>query len=664
MRGQGSQSPPRGETGAAPLGEPGSHPQDPLLDGRLGAIAAAARRTAPLLRVAGPLLLVLLGAVCLRWSWDYGPDSLIDFGRELYIPWRLGSGDTLYLDLVYLNGPLSPYWNALLFRVFGVGLRTLMIGNVLVSGCIAVLLYRLLTTIADRLAATVACAAFVSTLAFTQLGSTANYNFLTPYSHEITHGMLLALLALFALSKRGRFGLAAVAGAGFCLGLVSLTKPEIFAAAAAALGVGLALGCWAERSDKGSVARTFGVFAAAASVPPVVAFGLLVLAMPAETAFHGLIDPWTSIFNSRVSQLEFYRWVQGTDRLETNLARMRMWIVRYALLCMPLAALALAVRKKTRWRWLVAAAVGGLLLLGTGPGPYVTILGFGASSPHPPAMRINEWPHAVRALPLALTRIGQGTLAALLSDRRAGRDTSPAVVRVAFVVFALALLGKIVFNVRLHHYGFALALPGTVALLAALVSWIPRTIDRYGGFGAIFTAGSLGFLLAAAPDVVNIIEQQFATRPYTIGKQGDRFKAGRKASYVATTMREIVRRVQPDETLAVVPEGVMINYMTRRAASTPHNNFMPPELIIYGEERILADFRASPPDYIAVVHKDTTEYGFPLFGQDYAQRFYAWIEANYTRVHRTGKAPLVKTKQFGIDLLKRNAPDQSSSTGG
>jgi hypothetical protein len=158
-------------------------------------VESAARGAAIALRVLGPLLVVALGGACLRWSWEYGPDSLVDFGRELYLPWRLAAGDILYRDIVYLNGPLSPYWNALLFQVFGVGLWTLMVANAVIASAIAVLLYRLLSVIADRLTATVAFAAFMSTLAFAQFGTTANYNFLTPYSHEITHGMLLALLS-------------------------------------------------------------------------------------------------------------------------------------------------------------------------------------------------------------------------------------------------------------------------------------------------------------------------------------------------------------------------------------------------------------------------------------------------------------------------------------
>ena len=117
--------------------------------------------------------------------------------------------------------------------------------------------------------------------------------------------------------------------------------------------------------------------------------------------------------------------------------------------------------------------------------------------------------------------------------------------------------------------------------------------------------------------------------------------------------------------MAVLPEGVMLNYLARRSSSTAHTNFMPPELILYGEERILADFKKSPPDYVALVHKDTTEYGFPLFGKDYGTLLYAWINANYEPVRLIGRRPLKQKNQFGIEIRRRSeATDQSSSTGG
>ena len=47
-------------------------------------------------------------AALLWWSWRRWPDPLVDFGRELYVPWRINAGQVLYRDLASLFGPLSP----------------------------------------------------------------------------------------------------------------------------------------------------------------------------------------------------------------------------------------------------------------------------------------------------------------------------------------------------------------------------------------------------------------------------------------------------------------------------------------------------------------------------------------------------------------------------
>ena len=41
------------------------------------------------------LFVALLAATWLRW-----PDALVDFWRNLYIPWRLSEGALLYTDVV------------------------------------------------------------------------------------------------------------------------------------------------------------------------------------------------------------------------------------------------------------------------------------------------------------------------------------------------------------------------------------------------------------------------------------------------------------------------------------------------------------------------------------------------------------------------------------
>jgi hypothetical protein len=78
----------------------------------------------------GCIWAALLG---LAWSWGTWPDLLVDFGRELYVPWRITAGEVLYRELAYFHGPLSPYFNALLFTVFGVSLRTLLLAFLAVA---------------------------------------------------------------------------------------------------------------------------------------------------------------------------------------------------------------------------------------------------------------------------------------------------------------------------------------------------------------------------------------------------------------------------------------------------------------------------------------------------------------------------------------------------
>jgi hypothetical protein len=86
--------------------------------------------------------------------------------------------------------------------------------------------------------------------------------------------------------------------------------------------------------------------------------------------------------------------------------------------------------------------------------------------------------------------------------------------------------------------------------------------------------------------------------------------------------------------VAALPEGIMLNYLTRRATSLPVINFMMTELIIFGEDRILEDFKARPPEYGMLVHKDTAEWGGGPFGADpkNGRQIMRWVSQNHSPV--------------------------------
>src|SRR5438067_13798814 len=92
----------------------------------------------------GAVLIALVGATMCVWTWDKSPDPVIDFGRECYVPWRITAGEVLYRDINYFNGPLSPYFNAGLFKLFGTSLRTLKAANVLIVAIATMLIYSII----------------------------------------------------------------------------------------------------------------------------------------------------------------------------------------------------------------------------------------------------------------------------------------------------------------------------------------------------------------------------------------------------------------------------------------------------------------------------------------------------------------------------------------
>ena len=120
---------------------------------------------------AGPAFLVAVFLALVAWSWRKWPDVLIDFGRELYVPWQLAAGKVLYADIAYFNGPLSPWINSVLFRTFGVGLMTLVAANLIVLCLVAAMIYLLVREVSRPFTATVATLVFLTVFSVGQYGS-------------------------------------------------------------------------------------------------------------------------------------------------------------------------------------------------------------------------------------------------------------------------------------------------------------------------------------------------------------------------------------------------------------------------------------------------------------------------------------------------------------
>jgi 4-amino-4-deoxy-L-arabinose transferase-like glycosyltransferase len=571
----------------------------------------------------------------LAWTWRTWPDPLVDFGREAYHAWQVTRGKTLYVDLAHFSGPLSVYANALFFRMFGPGILTLALTNaVLTAGCIA-MLYCILVRVAGRLAATLGGLAFVTIFAFGRFVRLGNCNWLCPYSYELTHGVMLAVAGLWFLDRyqrTRRFGWLTAMGA--VLGLVALTKTEALFAAAIALPVGLYLTVVLERPTTTRFVRIAASFAAGVLLPLLVTFAFFASRMPVSEVLRWPLGYWRAASRPEFAALPMYREGFGTNDLAGNLRRLAQATGWYAIV-------------------LAAGVAAAFVLRGVRRGAELAVLGIVSMVVAAQFVPIEGWLNAGRPLPLFLLLITIGSIVAYLRSRN-DPDAAPRyALQTSLALFALALLPKMVLNARVFHYGFALAMPATLVLIAALVSWGPALLTRAGLQGRALLAVAAGVLVAGLVAHLVFMQRVLARQTRVLGEGADLLYGDNRAAPLADLLAEIRRRVGPTQTLAAVPEGALLNYLARLDSSVPYVQFSPVCMLLWGEREIERDFEAKPPDFLALVHRDNRHEGARFFGRDYAQSFMRWIQSNYHPVWRTGAPPL-RDDRFGLVLLERN----------
>ncbi|MEZ5963041.1 MAG: hypothetical protein R3F56_04255 [Planctomycetota bacterium] len=624
------------------------------------------------------VLLTTLGAALAIWTWGKTFHLFVDYGRELYVPWRITQGDVLYRDIAWFNGPLSAYLNAAVFWVFGPAIRTQALANLALVGAVTALVWQIGRALGGRGAALAAGLAWLLGSAFQGIDASGNFNWVSPYSHEMTHGVALALLALWLLRRAMRTDRRrAFAWCGVALGACLETKAEVGAAAFLAV----VAGCLLHERGRG---RALFATLAGAVVPLAGAFALLSTAMPAADALRATLGSFAHLGNAALRNLPYYEWCSGLDAPWVRLQSTGVWTVVLAGTLAPglllarawtgsrfaagalagllglfavtrVGALPIAIPLTLLDTWAAVAVFGAALLLRGRVPPWVAPAGASL------VMLSVPWSTLVYEqvfLPLGLaTLVVALVVAARVHAQRAGSDPderADARWRIAFAVLALALLAKICLHVRIAHYGFGLAMPALVLVTVAL--WrVPDAIAARGGQASIARATVLGLATVLALGLLGRARLQMQTKRATFGARDDAFYVQEEAiaalwGRVATW---IVTHTDPNATVAIMPEGVMVDYLTRRRNPTRHVNFMPPEILMFGEADILADFERHPPDYVALVHRPSVEYGLPLFGKDFAVELLAWIRAHYTVVERFGDEPLQQVERYGADMLKR-----------
>jgi hypothetical protein len=114
--------------------------------------------------------------------------------------------------------------------------------------------------------------------------------------------------------------------------------------------------------------------------------------------------------------------------------------------------------------------------------------------------------------------------------------------------------------------------------------------------------------------------------------------------------------------VAVLPEGAMINYLSRRVNPTHHLVWVPPLMAVFGQTNMIADFEKNSPDYVLILARSASEFGVRFFGYDprYGMELKRWIEGHYDRVYPApelaGESASQEQPFYELQILKRRLP--------
>jgi hypothetical protein len=540
-----------------------------------------------------------LMTVVLAASWGRWLDPILDVGRDLYIPEKLVAGKQLYRDFQYQFPPVAPYLLALGTLITGSDLPGYTLMGCAVGFVVALTLFFLVRGLAGSAAAATAAALFV-TLNLTAASNWGS-NFIFPYAHAATLGMMFVLLHLLFMR---RYLFVSRSPIEFCValtfGLLAAGSKLEFAMV---IGASILYVCVFQRVQRRLL--VFSIAFLAASI--VLAWAFFGGNPPGH---HWLWDNILLLTGQKTSA-NFYAAVQGTDHLWSNLLKSLHGAAIVLGGVALLAGLDRAARSPSRWRLLPMASLAVLLAMLSVYGSDYTFF--------------RAWSVLQLALvPLAL-REPRSPLAFLL-------------------VASLTASYRIFLNLSPVWYGFFLILPVYVLILYVLFELLPARGVYSRNVALAWIPLLLMLMLRAQIHQREIWSRCIYPVSTSRGTYLD-WNADR-----AQVMNEFVASAGGIRSLVVIPESPTLNYFIKVDNPLWNQMFTP----YFGdfapvERGMISEFETKQPQYVAFVDRPVEEFGYRGFGIDYDRRLAAYIRSNYREVrswHRPGFS-LVLVKRLG-----------------
>ena len=555
-------------------------------------------------------------------------------------PLRLARGEVLYSDVRHIYGPLSPYVNALLYRIFGPSLGVLYADGIVTAILILALVYWLSRRLMERAASTAAALGVMWLCAFKQAG-----NYILPYSYSALHGCALGLLSLALLirfiEKRTEVTPSAdvrshgspfvwLMMAGATAGLAVLAKTEMGLATLSAGIAAVAL------LGSPSVRRT-AVLAAAYTIPVAAIVAGVYGYIIAQAGWNAIAKDSFLFFRNLPPELVYFnKRVSGFDQPVQSLAQMLGAAVRVASFAAIIAAVSMLLARARRYRAAKHVSMPDLTVSDAGAARYGQIwllLVLSTATflliPFAGAFGWEKGPYL--AMPLLLIGLVASEFARYRRQTATGKPDSGTIILIVLTVYAFASLARVILRVRSGGAYSSYLLPASVIVFTYAWAHPFANLFRDEAARRIARNIAIGLLLADAVITAALLSARYRERNHYLLQtdRGRMIALDDMGQSVSEAIAFIKRQTAVGEPVAVMPEGTSLNFFTDRPNPLREEITTPGYLNEAGEIRAIRQMDESNTNFVLVTNRATPEFGAKVFGRDYCQTLMGWIERNF-----------------------------------
>jgi hypothetical protein len=575
-------------------------------------------------------------------SWRKWSDPLIDFGQQLYNAWQLSNGAVLYRDVGCIYGPLSEYFNAAIFWLFGPGLIVLAIANLIIFAAISVSLYLIVRKCWGIFAAWLSILVFVSIFGFSQFVDAGNYNYATPYANETIHGLLISLLLCYFLflwvntATPNRSFIC-----GLLVGATLVLKPEFIFAALVMTLVAAFASWWRQGLPE---IRTLAWWIAGAILPSAVFAIYFAQFLPWQRTFRVTSQAWLSVFNPSFNSSPLAIRLLGLDHPETHLIQgLIATALAGAVILALVGTLFLIERNQSKWLRLTIALALVLIFAWLG-------------------LREIYWEEIGQCLPgLTLIYFVIAVVSFFRNPAETDSDQPVRLLRLLFACLALALLARMFLNPRIYHYGYYQAALAAVLVPAIMIGELPSWFRISRTARSLAIVATLAIVLPGTIKLAMRSQNALQLKTQPVGSGRDYFYAFPAGMDPTGSLVDGVINLLQEKavggTVTVLPEGESINYFARLRNPVAHACFYKGAMETNTEAELVEDLQASPPDWIVIISRDLGTWGIDRYGEQSGagKEVLAWVEQNYEKAAWTGGDPL-DYREHGAIVLRKRAP--------